>query len=58
MNKIFSIIFAVILLSANVFSQAVGTQAPNFTHNTLDHGQISLSDYHGKVVYLFFFAWN
>ncbi len=39
-------------------AQSVGTSAPDFTHNTLSHGEISLSDYQGKVVYLFFFGWN
>lgn len=46
------------MLSFSVIAQGVGTPAPNFTHNTLDHGQISLSDYQGKVVYLFFFGWG
>jgi peroxiredoxin len=32
----------------------VGEQAPDFTLQSLDHGEISLSDYNGKVVYLFF----
>jgi alkyl hydroperoxide reductase subunit AhpC len=40
------------------FAQGVGTQAPDFTHETLDHGQISLSDHVGKVLYLFFFGWG
>jgi peroxiredoxin len=40
-----------------VSAQQVGTPAPQFSHITLDHGQISLSDYLGKNVYLFFFGW-
>jgi peroxiredoxin len=47
-----------LILNFSIFAQGVGTQAPDFTHNTLDHGQISLSDYQGKVVYLFFFGWG
>jgi len=46
------------MLTAAVMGQAVGTQAPDFTYPTLDHGTVSLSDYRGKVVYLFFFGWN
>lgn len=30
------------------------TKAPDFTLNSLDHGQVKLSDYSGKVVVLFF----
>jgi peroxiredoxin len=39
-------------------AQKVGTTAPDFTHTTLDHGTISLSDYRGRIVYLFFFGWD
>jgi hypothetical protein len=48
----------VVVLTGSLFAQSVGTEAPDFTYNTLDHGTISLSDYRGKVVYLFFFGWN
>ena len=46
------------LLAAGLLGQSVGTTAPDFTYTTLDHGTISLSDYSGKVVYLFFFGWG
>ncbi len=51
------ILFQFVLLSS-VFAQTVGTPAPDFTHQTLSHGSVSLSDYQGKVVYLFFFGWG
>ena len=51
-----SILF--LLLTSALFAQEVGTQAPDFTFVTLDGSTISLSDYRGKVVYLFFFGWN
>jgi hypothetical protein len=52
-----SILF-IFILSAVLLGQNVGTEAPDFTYETLDHGTISLSDYRGRVVYLFFFGWN
>ncbi len=30
--------------------------APNFTHTSLDGAEVSLSDFQGKVVYLFFYG--
>jgi hypothetical protein len=36
----------------------VGKTAPDFTLNTIDHGTISLSQYSGKVVFLFFLGNN
>jgi peroxiredoxin len=39
-----------ILFNSKAFSQTVGTEAPDFTLNTLSHGTISLSDYREKVV--------
>jgi len=58
MKKILTLFSLLILLSFNLYAQGVGTQAPDFTHTTLDHGQISLSDYYGEIVYLFFFGWG
>ena len=37
-------------------AQNVGETAPDFTHTTLSHGTISLSDFKSKVVYLYFFG--
>lgn len=47
-----------LLLVSLAGAQQVGSVAPAFTHQTLDDGTISLSDYQGKVVYLFFFGWG
>jgi hypothetical protein len=58
MKKTLLTLILMILTNSNVFSQAVGTEAPDFTHHTLSHGTISLSDYLGKVVYLFFFGYG
>jgi hypothetical protein len=48
----------VFMLSGLLFSQEIGKAAPAFTHTTSDNYTINLSDYRGKVVYLFFFGWN
>ena len=37
---------------------SVGSPAPDFTHTSLEHGQIKLSEQRGKVVYLFFLGHN
>jgi len=58
MKSLFSFLLFLTSINFAVSAQGVGTQAPNFTHNTLDHGQLSLSDHIGKVVYLFFFGWG
>ena len=36
----------------------VGDPAPDFTHQSLDHGQITLSNYRGKVVMLYFIGYS
>ncbi len=51
MKVFLSLLLFLTVININAFAQGVGTQAPNFTHNTLDHGQLSLSDHMGKVVY-------
>ena len=56
--KVFKTILVCFVFILPVSGQQVGTPAPQFTHRTLDHGELSLSDYAGKVVYLFFFGWN
>lgn len=58
MKLVFLILLFLTTINLNLYAQGVGTQAPDFTHNTLDHGQLSLSDHFGKVVYLFFFGWG
>jgi len=58
MKVFLSFLLFLTIINISAFAQGVGTQAPTFTHNTLDHGQLSLSDHTGKVVYLFFFGWG
>ena len=46
-------------LAATAMAQPrVGDPAPDFTLQSLNHGEIKLSDYRGKVVYLFFMGHN
>ena len=49
-----------LLVAAAAVAQTpgVGSTAPDFTHTSLEHGQIKLSDHRGKVVYLFFLGHN
>lgn len=54
--------FFVFILTIFIFTSVadaieVGDEAPDFTLESLDNGTISLSDYKGKVVYLFFFGY-
>jgi hypothetical protein len=52
------LVVSVLCLASPALAVNVGDPAPPFTHNTLDHGQISLSDYSGKIIYLFFLGHN
>ncbi len=58
MSKSISLLFFCMISISNAFGQGVGTKAPEFSLSSLEHGQITLSDYTGKVVYLFFFGFN
>jgi hypothetical protein len=58
MKKVLYFFIIIIFALESGIAQDVGAPAPDFTHNTLAHGTISLSDYQGKVVYLFFFGWD
>ena len=49
---------AMFLLSASAVAVGVGDAAPDFTLNTLDGGQFTLSDNLGKVVYLYFIGYG
>ncbi|UCF05567.1 MAG: redoxin domain-containing protein [bacterium] len=52
-------IIAILLLAPATWAQvSVGQPAPDFTYLTLSGDTISLSDYRGKVVYLFFFGYG
>ena len=58
-KSLIGIIGTLILLSAaGSYGAQVGDPAPDFTYNTLEHGQISLSDYSGKIVYLYFLGYS
>ncbi len=50
--------FCTIFFVSSSFAQDIGTKAPGFSFQTLDHGRISLSDFRGKVVYLFFLGYD
>ena len=56
MKKYFLILLVYLFSYTPLLAQKVGEKAPDFTHNTLSHGSISLSDFRGKVIYLFFFG--
>lgn len=59
MRRILLTAASLFVLSATAWPQgSVGSPAPNFTKATLDHGQITLTQYRGKVVYLFFAGYN
>jgi hypothetical protein len=56
--RVLQIISILLLLISVCGAQQVDTPAPPFSHISLDHGQITLADYLGKNVYLFFFGWS
>jgi len=58
MKEFFYFLMIIFLTYKTGTAQEIGAPAPEFTHNTLSHGTISLSDYQGQVVYLFFFGWG
>lgn len=47
-----------VAVAANAQTPGVGSIAPDFTHTSLENGEIKLSNYRGKVVYLFFLGHN
>ncbi|MGD9900651.1 MAG: redoxin domain-containing protein [Calditrichaceae bacterium] len=50
--------FIIILCLSSGLMAGVGDPAPDFTLNRLDGGTFTLSDYKGKVIYLFFVGYN
>ncbi len=54
----FLIIIFLLLIYAAGQTQSKGDPAPDFTLQSLDHGQITLSNYSGKVVYLYFIGYS
>lgn len=53
-----SIFLLFVLLIAPITAQNVGDPAPDFTLSSLNHGSISLSNYQGKVVFIFFLGFS
>ncbi len=58
MKKLIYLFIVVLFTFQTGLAQQVGAPAPDFTHETVAHGTISLSGFQGKVVYLFFFGWD
>jgi hypothetical protein len=57
--KLFAVTFLLLLACTTPKStENTPTSGFAFTKTSLDHGSISLSDYEGRVVYLFFFGYN
>jgi peroxiredoxin len=54
--KILSSILFTLMLVWNSEAVGVGDMAPDFTLNSLDGKTVSLSDYAGKVIYIFWFG--
>ena len=60
MLKMILVAAAVLLLVASgaMGQPGVGDEAPPFMYGSVSHGTVSLSDYAGKVVYLYFYGYN
>ncbi|GAB5410020.1 MAG: hypothetical protein BalsKO_23850 [Balneolaceae bacterium] len=59
----YSLIISTLLIGCNStnsnsggFDEAIGRTAPDFTYTSLSGEQFTLSDFQGKVVYLFFYG--
>lgn len=56
MKKLLLTAFA-ILISSSILAQVnTGDEAPGFTYTSLENEEVSLSDFEGKVVYIFFYG--
>ncbi len=51
-------LFLLLLGIIPLYAVGVGDKAPDFTLEKLSGGNITLSDYQGKIVYIFFFGWG
>jgi len=50
--------FFLMLFSISAVFAGVGDPAPDFTLNKLSGGKITLSDFEGKIVYIFWFGYD
>jgi len=55
-KKLVSLAIAVAISGASLMSQDVGDDAPEFSYQSLSGDTVKLSDYNGKVVFLFLFG--
>jgi hypothetical protein len=51
-------LFGILFFSPILLSQEIGDPAPDFTHNTINGSTLSLSQFQGKVVFLYFFGYD
>jgi thiol-disulfide isomerase/thioredoxin len=58
MKKNLLVSIFLIISTAICLAQDVGDKAPEFSFPTLDHGRLSLSDFKGKVTYIFLLGYN
>ncbi len=58
MRRIIHTVLLLIGFSGMLLAQNVGDPAPDFTLTSLDGNAVSLSDYQGKVVFLFFLGYG
>ncbi len=56
MKKLISLAIAVAISGASLMGQDVGDDAPEFSYQSLSGDTVKLSDYQGKVVFLFLFG--
>ncbi len=55
-RNLFSLIAAIAVAGTSMFAQNVGDPAPDFSYQSLSGDTVRLSDYTGKVVFLFLFG--
>jgi len=58
MHKLISYLFVILSITSVAFAADVGDPAPDFTLSKLGGGDFTLSDYKGKIIYIFWFGYN